>query len=493
MNDRRDDDLDRDIEALLDAVVATTPEPPDLETRTMTPEHDDDTGRANRWIIGGGIGLVAAAAVIGLVVLNTDDTDSIRLDPADTTSATAPAATDPATTEPSATEFATTTVTPATTTTAPTSAAAIPAGTEPGDATAGTTAEPPPVTEPSTTPAPTPAPTTTTTAPPPTAASPDEQSAALTTAGDFGVSVGVPEGSESLITIEPMAFATTAEDGRIFAQRSQDVAAPDADTTVYVIDANSSSDLTPIDLPRSAAGTPDDGIILHDVATFDGAVTLLYETAPASGVCANPQQCVGTIMAWQPDTGTTFEIADKIVFEGGWSGLELARNGLIVGTESESAAQSIFIDAIGELTPPTAAVLGLEDFYFDCNVCPFAYSADPSGRYIGWVDSGAGVTQENVAPNAFPPNEIAVVDVTAEAGGTQRRVVAELSAASGVLDIADVVFGDEGFAEGQATFQNGGTDADGNPLAPVEIDLTSGEIGRIDARSATLNELLLPR
>lgn len=327
---------------------------------------------------------------------------------------------------------------------------------------------------------------TTTTGP----ADPAEQSAALTTAGDGGVTVGVPEGSESLIITEPMAFATTADDGRIFVQRSQTTNDPDADTTPLVYSMET-SELTPLEMPRSSEGSPDDTIILHDVATVDGDVTLLYETQP--GNCANRENCVGAIMTWAPDTGESTEIVSQIVFESGWSGLELATNGLIVGSQSSEASNGIFLASIGSATPPALADLGLEESYFDCGVCPFAYTVDPSGRYIGWVDSGEGVTQENVDPNTFPSDEIVVVDISEAGAFSRQRVTVELSAAFGELDIADIVFGDEGFVNGQASFLKSGTDGDGNPLPPVKIDLTTGEIGEIAATSATLNELLIPR
>lgn len=337
-------------------------------------------------------------------------------------------------------------------------------------------------------------PPTTTTAPTTTApgpADPAEQSAALTTAGDFGVTVGVLEGSESLIITEPMAFATTADDGRIFMQRSQTFNDPDADTTPLIY-STETDELTPLEMPLPAGGSPDDTIILHDVATVDGDVTLLYRTDP--GNCATREDCVGAVMTWAPDTGESTEIVSQIVFESGWSGLELANNGLIVGSQSGSGAENgIFLASIGSATPPALADLGLEESYGDCTVCPYAYTVDPSGRYIGWVDSGEGVTTRPEDPSAFLTNDIAVVDISDAGAFSKQRVTVELSGIRAALDIADIVFGDEGFVNGQATFHPAGTGADGNPLPPVKIDLTPGEVGQIDATSATLNELLIPR
>lgn len=308
----------------------------------------------------------------------------------------------------------------------------------------------------------------------------DDLAAALTTAGPSGVTVGVPEGSESTILTESMAIAATARDGRIFLQRSTDAAEAGSDTTLLVWSPET-GELTPLDPPLAADSGADDSVELHDVATVDGAVTVLYTTRPRS--CSDPNECIGAVMAWEPDSGESTEIASKIVFEGGWSGLELADNGLVVGAEYESAANAVFLAAIGSAIPPTAADLGLEPSYVDCSVCPFAFTIDASGRYVGWVDSGPGVDLANPPPEAAGSSEIAVVDLQGDAEAEQHRVAVGVRAAFGELDIADIAFGDGGgFAAGQAVFTSG---AD----APVKIDLTDGRIAPIDATSATLNEL----
>ncbi len=311
----------------------------------------------------------------------------------------------------------------------------------------------------------------------------DDRVAALTTAGSFGVTVGVPEGSESTLVTEPMAFAATAADGRIFMQRSTDFDDAGADRTLLVWSPETDQ-LTPLEPPLGANSAPSDTIELHDVATVDGAVTVLYVTRP--GRCTDPNECIGAVMAWEPDSGESTEIASKIVFEGGWSGLELADNGLVVGAEYESAANGIFLATVGSAAAPTPADLGLESAYIDCSVCPFAFTIDPSGRYIGWVDSGPGVDQANPPPDVSGSNDIAVVDLAEEAEAGSRRVGVDLGAAFGELDIADIAFGDgDGFTAGQAVFRSRASGAD----SPVKIDLTDGRIGPIDATSATLNEL----
>ena len=454
MNERLDDEIRR----LLGDVVATTPEPPNLEERPMSTTERNDAHPSNKWIIGGGVGLLAAAAVVGFFVFTGDSTETVRQDPA----VTGP----PETVSPSSRPSQ-----PTTTVVISDPVVVPPDPSAPSASTAVT--------------ATTPVQPTTTVAPPPPPP-PAELSAALTTAGPFGVTVGVPEGSESSIVTEPMAFATTAQDGRIFMQRSTTTNDPDADTTVLVW-APATGELTPLEPPLAADSVPGSTFELHDVATVAGNVTLLYEISP--GNCPNPTACVGALMTWQPDTGESTEIASRIVWEGGWSGLELADNGFIVGTESETISNGIFLASIGPAAPPTPADLGLEDSYGDCSVCPFAYTIDPSGRFIGWVDSGVGVTQESADPVAGPTTQIAVADISQEGGFAQRRVAADLAAAYGELDIADIAFGDEGFTTGQAAFLKGGTAGDGNPFPPVKVDLTSGLIGQIDAVSATLNEL----
>ncbi len=311
----------------------------------------------------------------------------------------------------------------------------------------------------------------------------DDPAAALTTAGSFGVTVGVPEGSESTIVTEPMAFAATARDGRIFMQRSTDTDETGADTSLLMWSPET-DEIVPLDPPLAADSGPDDTVELHDVATVDGEVTLLYVTRPSA--CTDPNVCIGAVMAWEPDTGESTEIASKIVFEGGWTGLELADNGLVVGAEYESAADAIFLAAIGSATAPTPAELGLEAAYSDCSVCPFAFTIDPSGRFVGWVDFGPDASQANPPPDASEASEITVVDLTEGSGTGQRRISVDVAAAFGELDIADVVFSDnDGFAAGQSVFASSASGAD----PPIKVDLTTGRIGPIDAVSATLNEL----
>lgn len=316
----------------------------------------------------------------------------------------------------------------------------------------------------------------------------DDRAAALTTAGTFGVSVGVPEGSESLIVTEPMIFATTAQDGRIFMQRSTTSSDGGTDGIVLVWSPESNA-LEELDPPPPTGATADDSIQLHDVATIDGAVTLLYETRPSR--CVDPNECIGTALAWQPDTGETFDVGRRNVFEGGWSSLELADNGLIVGTQYESAATGIFLASIGDQEPPTAAALGLEANYIDCSLCPFAYTIDPSGRFVGWADSGGTGVAVSDRQNA---TEIVVVDLSRQNGSAggfdSRRVAADVSPGVGTLDIADVGFAaSEGFDGGQALFSSSEANNDSQPRLLVKVDLVSGATSQIDAISASLNEL----
>lgn len=421
----------------------------------MSTSERDDTNPSNKWILGGGVGLLVAAAVIGFFVIAGDSTDTIRRDPAVT--GTVDSSSPP---------------TGVPTTSATTVADSV------GSAPVTSTSPP-------STPPPTDAPQPTTTIGPLDPPLETDLPVALTTAGSFGVSVAVPEGRASLIVTEPMAFATAARDGRVFMQRSRTADEPTADTTLLVWSSDT-DELTPLDPPRAPAGLPDDTIVLHDVATVDGVVTVLYETRPAR--CPNPEQCTGAIVAWQPDTGTSIELESRIVWEGGWSGLQLAENGLIVGSQFESASSAIYLASISSVTPPAPGDLGLDESYDDCNVCPFAYTIDPSGRFVGWIDFGAGINQQNVDPSASLASQIAVVEISADGGFADQRVVADVTGVVGQLEIADIAFGEGGFTEGRAVFSEE-TFGDSSRSLPVEISLVSGRVDPIDSRSATLGKI----
>ncbi|MEL6890563.1 MAG: hypothetical protein AAFP84_03125, partial [Actinomycetota bacterium] len=84
MTDRNDPDFDAQVRQLLADVVDAAPAPPRLET-TMSPHaltNRSDGPRTRPWVIAGGIGLAAAAAVALVVALPGGDDATVELVPA---------------------------------------------------------------------------------------------------------------------------------------------------------------------------------------------------------------------------------------------------------------------------------------------------------------------------------------------------------------------------------------------------------------------------
>ncbi len=240
-----------------------------------------------------------------------------------------------------------------------------------------------------------PTPPPATTVPPP--ATPDASGVVLT-AGPDGV-VERRGGETRTLTTEPMTIALDSGDGRVIVARET---GPGARRPLVLGEDGS---LAPL---FDYALWPND-VQLHDIEVVDGRRLLLYSEQIAMD---DPESARETLYVIDLDTQERTLVARHI---GGWEfgtdRLHLSRTGLIVGQASGEANHWIKILAVPDSPAsgaalPTAADLGLEEFYFDCNDCPTGFTVAPGGGTIAWVDDG-GLVSMALEPEIGQPVRIA--------------------------------------------------------------------------------------
>jgi hypothetical protein len=244
--------------------------------------------------------------------------------------------------------------------------------------------------------APTPAPTTAR----PTTVPPSASPGAVLTAGPRGV-VLHEGGERRTLTTEPMTIALDSGDGRVIVSRATGRGA----RRPLVLGDDGS--LAPL---FDYALWPND-VRLHDIEVVDGRRLLLYSEQKAMD---DPEAADETLFVIDLDTQERTRVARHI---GGWEfgtdRLHLSRIGLIVGQASGEASHWIKILAVPDSPAagaalPTAADLGLEEFFSDCNDCPTGFTVAPDGGTIAWVDDG-GLISMALAPEIGQPERIAEV------------------------------------------------------------------------------------
>jgi hypothetical protein len=345
--------------------------------------------RARRWLGPVAAGLMAAAAVVGLVLVVSRDTPTTV--PA--TDLTLPAVT--------------TTVAPGSTV-APTDVTTVPD--------AATTTQPPD------------------TAPPDTTTPPvvPDVPTAVVTAGADGVWVVDPDGTRVQWWDQPAAFAVRSPDGSLIVQIHLRGDACTLDGTCTAADTSPLRLVGPNAYPVILSDElPGGWMRLHDAARLlDGRVMALVEwqTTVEAGVETEP----GRLYAVDVQTGAVVIVDDWF---GGWeegsSRLHLAETGLIVGEYSSSITRSFYSAVIpGGLPLDTRPILpdqlGLEAGYDDCADCPQLYAIDRSGEVVAWIHGDDLVIRS--------------LDT-----GTERRVPLDgRGAAASDIDIALQVDGDLG-------------------------------------------------
>ena len=387
------DDLDARIRALMGDAVAAAPAPRDLDAAdpTRPPVVLLASARAQRrWVGPAAAVLTAAAAVVGLVLVVSRDTDPVAAPATDVTALAA------------------------TTTVAPDSAVTTAVVTTLSDA-ATTTLTPD-------------------TTPPNTIAPPvvPDVSTGVVTAGADGVWVVDPDGSKVQWWDQPAAFAVRSPDGSLIVQIHLRGDACTLDGTCTAADTSPLRLVGPNAYPVVLSDElPGGWMRLHDAARLlDGRVMALVEwqTTVEAGVETEP----GRLYAVDVQTGAVLIVDDWF---GGWeegsSRLHLAETGLIVGEYSSSITRSFYSAVIpGGLPLDTRPILpeqlGLEAGYDDCADCPQLYAIDRSGEVVAWIHGDDLVIRS--------------LDT-----GTERRVPLDgRGAAASDIDIALQVDGDLG-------------------------------------------------
>jgi hypothetical protein len=419
-NSNDDAQLDVQIKELLGRAVALTPQPPDLEHPMLTKVTPLDPRKRNGWIIGSGIGLGAAAAITGLVIIpNLDNTETIQT-PAESVLPTVP--------EVEAT-LPVTVVNPPTTSDSPrpSTASSVPVVVDPDTATDDTgaaTGDPDPVVDES----------------------------IVISAGTDGIRNG-----ETVLSDAPTIVALNGPGGKIWHMpRGDDAGIP------QVLDP-ATGEVMGIEVPT------DDGheIELLDVATVQGNVTLLYTTRFPTCNGGGDPACVTTLRTFQPDTGEGQIIAEQIAWEAGWGPYQLADNGLIFGNNEGiiSAAPDFYNISTGPT--PSLEALGLAQLEGDCSDCPRTFTIDRAGAHTAWFDGG--VDDQRIVLTTLATGErveVRVAGATAEVFRSQ-------------LQIADVEIVDGVVVSGQAILSP--SDQDGERPDPVAIDLTTGAVTTLES------------
>jgi hypothetical protein len=301
--------------------------------------------------------------------------------------------------------------------------------------------------------------TTSTTVPPTTTTPPTVSDPAILTSGPSGV-VERRDGETRTLTTEPMVIAVDAGDGRILVQRHAGNGSAnggdwsDADTAPLVLAA----DGTLAELFDTADW--DGGVVLHDVEVVAGRRLLLFSLQRPQ----TPQEPNEDLYVVDLDTQDRTLVAEDI---GGWefgtSRLHLATTGLIVGEASSEASHSIAILAVAgspaAAALPTAAALGLEDSYSDCNDCPQTFSVAPDGETVAWID---GAT-----------NQLMRVPV---AGGTPESVV----------EVPEERFADLDYNDDRAVLTWFEFVSAGETPAPIEVPFDGSGPNELDGTQAAL-------
>lgn len=221
-------------------------------------------------------------------------------------------------------------------------------------------------------------------------------------------------------------------DDRIVALRSP-AASGNTTGTIVMWDPRTGT-VDPVDPPNPTGGE----LWLHDVATVNGRVTILYEYGPT--VCdAVADDCDEKLATFEPDTGNTTELLALNGARNSWKTLSLADTGLIVGeivgddgTTFHSSLSGL--DASAVLPDPDD--LGLATSPAGCSICPTGFVVDRSGRHIGWIQGP----------------DIVIVDLDDLARRVLvRSVVPEVAVGLAELDIDDVAVTEDGTATGVAS------------------------------------------
>jgi hypothetical protein len=401
-----DAQLDVQIKELLDRAVAATPQPPDLEHPMLTKANRHSPSKRNGWIIGSGIGLGAAAAITGLVIIpNLDDTETIQT-PAESVLPTVPE-TAPAVPETVATQ--------------PDPSVSIePVVVDPNITIDPANGSVPELSVPDVEPS----------------------ESVVISAGTDGISNG-----DTLLSDAPTIVALNGPEGKIWHM-------PRGDDAVFpqVLDP-ATGEVTGIEVPS------DDGhvIDLLDVATVQGKLTLLYTTTFPTCAGGGDPACITTLRTFEPDTGDGQIIAEQIAWEAGWGPYQLSDNGLIFGNNDGILSSAPDFYNISTGPTPSLEALGLVQLEQDCSDCPRTFTIDRPGTHTAWFDGG--VDDQRIVLTTLATGErveVRVDGATANVFGSQ-------------LQIADIEIVDGVVVSGQAILSPVSRDGDGPDPVAIDL------------------------
>ncbi len=426
---------DSQIRDLVARAVNDAPPPPEMDAMlhhvSVSTNAHPRRSPSQRWATYGAAGLAAAAATVGLVVVALRDTDS-QVVPQTTPSA-------PSSLPPSTVSAATTAV-----------------GTD-------TTASPSTI----------PASVASTSTTPPEPAAPAETSW-LAVAGSNGVTLTDQEGTESVITNEPMAVAIASPNGSVYMQR---LAGVETTASNPILSTSEAGTIDPLPVPAELA---DRQLLLRDVvAAPDGPPVLLVEAVAPD--CNSPETCDNILYAYNPGADTATTLGTGKAWEFSVNNISYGSNGLMV-SEGSYVGNSVYsLSSSPDVTPIEAEPFGIKECSDGPDDCSRMFTVDTTGTYVAWIDNEASGKPEVV---------IHQTDGRGKPIGTPTRIpvtgrvgLGEGSAEPALVDglnIADISF-DPATGEltsGRMVAWWGGVEDRSTPASGSEIDLVTGDTTR---------------
>ncbi|MGB3737173.1 MAG: hypothetical protein WA964_19625 [Ilumatobacter sp.] len=263
-----------------------------------------------------------------------------------------------------------------------------------------------------------------------------------------GVAVA-PFGGEFADVIEgPTSSAHGVSDGRIFALVP--ASSQNSGSSSIVSWDPATGEVSTVEVPDTTGGP----LFLRDIATIDGAVTMLYEIGPV--VCdVVEDECESVLWTFEPDTGRSERLVTLNNARARWVTLSLSDTGLVVGESTGENGTNFYSGLSGaaiELVPPTPAELGLSTGLVDCTNCPRAYTIDNEGRHIAWRegpdlivvdldDPARRVVTRSVVPDLGSDDLTLSIDGIALDGDTVSEGFAAFNSSDGatsfVVDLGD--------------------------------------------------------
>lgn len=287
---------------------------------------------------------------------------------------------------------------------------------------------------------------------PPVVVSASADGRTVVRSGD-GVAVAPFLGDFVEVIGEDVTSAFGASDGRIFAlvPGRADVASPDS----IVAWDPATNVVSTIEIPMPTAGA----VTLHDVATVNGAIVLLYETGPV--VCdVAADECDSVLHVVEPDSGRTERLVTLNGARSEWVTLSLSDTGVVVGEIAGEEGTDFYGGLSGtriDAEPPTSADLGLAPGLADCTNCPRAYTIDRDGRHLVWRQGPDLVVVDLLEP----ARRVVVRDVVPDLGSANDDVT---------LSIDRIVLDGDTVSEGLVAFDSS------NGTTSAVVDLSDGSV-----------------